>query len=251
MNLVTADIVKLIADSEQGFLDVVDPGKIYKHKLKDGLANFLYVPRYVYFYYLRIESNGKLNITKHDWVDGDINNKKTWKKIPPDKNKLESIIRSRATFARSAQGLETGFGHTWQHKSYIVIFVDESSWQLHKNGANKAPVIFNTSKGGKDNHTFFDAEDFDIDMPDPENPGHMMTCTAVSMINHMKKEGTEKDLTGADPKELFHFDLFFEVESSHGPSKMTVIIDPTGTNQGPPVDPQDPVPFPPPIDAAA
>jgi hypothetical protein len=117
-----------------------------------------------------------------------------------------------------------------------MIFIDEKAWTLHKEDHDKAPVVFNISQGSKPNHSFFDAEDFVIDMPDPDNIGQTMQCSAVSIVNHMKKED-EEDLASGD-SEFFHFDLFFEVAPSNGTaSSMTVIIDPTGTNQGPPEDP--------------
>lgn len=210
------------------------------------------VPHSVYFYYVRVDSDGRLHVTHHFYPGGDPNepgnppNPADWPSIPRDEEGLKALLRDLALDARP-----TGAGNypvigqafrdiVWRRKSYIAIFVDELNWKLHKLAATEDPaVVFITElkngKQGLENHTFFDAMDLDIEMP-INGSADTDKRSAVVFINHMKADEAGNDLE-AGPGQFFQFKMFFDVEFSIGGKAITVIFDPGGTNIGPPPPP--------------
>jgi hypothetical protein len=224
-----------------------DNDSIYDQKLKKDKPKFRYKPRCMYFYYVRLEPEGTLTVRHYFWPNVDPLKPDEWQ--PIEVGDLREIVTKRAQNARD-EGQDPpvdpppsiNFSNiVWRHKSYVVIFIDEDKWTLHKKQNKKPPVVFNLKEGSTPNHTFYDADDFDVDMPVPGYAAKKMKCSVVYFINHMKREGgddlEEDDGPNGDGREFYHFDLFFEVATTQGTNaSMTVIIDPTGTNQGPPED---------------
>lgn len=206
---------------------------------------FNYTPRYMYFYYVKIDSDGKLKVTHFYYVDGDRKDPRTWKEIPNDKGKLEEIVHDLAINAREATPNnpppcdQINFeGIKWRRKSYIAIFFDEANWTFYEKGSGPG-VLFLTRKKGKrmtDNHSFFDALDLDIEIVNENDPSIMDDCTGIAFINHMKRADGE-DLE-ENENEPFQFNMFLNVKFLNGTgSPMDVIFDPGGTNTGPPLEP--------------
>jgi len=216
---------------------------VFEERLRNRLfPNFKKEPKFMYFYYVRINDNGKLKVSHYWYVDGDRTNYITWKTIPWDKGTLEGIALTLAKNARKSliqqdpqpcdqinfKGIE------WRQKSYIVIFFDEASWKFLKKAGASSPIVFLTDKDGTtavENHTFFDALELDVEFSPTD------TRSAVAFINHMKSDDDGTDIAPGD-REEFQFNMFLGAEFEDGTdAPLTVIFDPGGTNQGPPIDP--------------
>ncbi|HST35082.1 MAG TPA: hypothetical protein VLK25_00420 [Allosphingosinicella sp.] len=240
---------------------------IYAQKRNTG--GYYDVPHSVYFYYVRVNTNGQLEVTHYFYPyvapGDDPADHSKWNPIPHDRAVLEGIITALAQNARPIRRPRPGeqarvryppiSGYRfenmeWEYKSYIVFFIDEVNWKFHK-PPNTDPVVFiTTGKDGKigcPNWSFFDALDFDITMPigDSVNTDER---SAIAFINHMKADDLGRDvgedasgnpIPGPRPTErqLFQFQMYLDVYFTNGTSKMTVILDPDGNNLGPPLPP--------------
>jgi len=205
---------------------------------RKGKPGFEFLPKCVYFYYVRFEDNNTITTWKHFWVNRDDHSDPA----PIDEIDLPNIIEQLALHVRNnpapSQDVHVGLGDEWKNKSYVVIFVDEENWKLRNRKQDPVGMIFveDVNNHIVGNHSFYDAHDLDIELPFRDGRSGNMKCTALVMINHLKKLG------GADlgdmERETYAFQLLFDVASSTpGNPPMTLIIDPTGTNQGPPQDP--------------
>lgn len=204
--------------------------------------DFRVVPYVIYFYYIKFDNDGKPQVKHYRHQDPG----------PISGGQLGLKVKDLATRARAGDPTLESAGSNfqdikWKHKSYIVIFMDSPYWKLLKRTSdpNRSAIVFNTNKGGKPNHTFFDADDLLVNMPPAMPPiaGDTGDRTAVYFINHMKKSDFGDDL-GYDQQgqpvpeeEKFSFDVYFDV--SNGPSgpSTVFVIDPDGTNMGPPIGP--------------
>lgn len=220
-------------------------------------------PHCIYFYYIRVDTDGRLVVDHYFYPNVDPGDDPAdpanWKPIPHDEAALKAIITRLAVNARplgnpprTRDPARDPIGHftqvEWTHKSYIVFFIDEVNWRCHER-LNGDAVIFIEKAGSQDwkpNWTFFDALQFDIDMP--KRTGGTDQRTAIAFINHMKADDAGRDigedaagnpLPGPWPMERqkFQFLICLEVLFDNGSSHMTVILDPGGTNLGPPVPP--------------
>jgi hypothetical protein len=226
------------------------PASIYDPRL--GTPNFTDVPCCIYFYYIRVNTNGRLFVTHHFYPGGNPNdptnppNSADWHAIARDPQQLTPILEmlaqdARPLGAKAYPPIGDSFDQIrWRRKSYIALFIDEASWTL----APKDGVTFITDyKGGvagTPNHSFFDALDLPLTMPIRRpKPGGPYTDqrSALVFINHMKADDAGNDLTYNDPPQLFHFLITFNVAFQNGVKGMTVIFDPDGTNEGPPLPP--------------
>lgn len=219
-----------------------------------GDANYPYhqeVPCSIYFYYIRVNTDGKLHVTHFFYPDGDpsdVNNPANpddWPAIPRDRLVLEGILRDLALNARQQNPtnpppIGTRFENIrWRRKSYLAFFIDEVNWKLHKLANTDPCIVFITEPKdgvtGLANHTFFDALELDVEMPINGGPASDLR-SAVVFINHMKADDAGNDL-GAGGGQFFQFKMFFDVAFAGGGNGMTVIFDPGGTNEGPSVPP--------------
>lgn len=234
---------------------------------KRGKTGYKDVPHSVYFYYLRVNRNGRLEVSHYFYPKVDPKVPGKWLPIEHTKEELEKIIKMLAENARpikkpKEEGEQKRVrnpakdryrffkGIEWKHKSYVVFFLDELNWKFHK-PPKSDPVVFITEekdgKKGRPNWSFFDAMDFEIDMP---VTGSEKTDkrSALAFINHMKasdagrdvgRDSKGKPLPGPWPTETqpFQFQMYLEAYFADGLSKMTVILDPDGNNMGPPIGP--------------
>jgi hypothetical protein len=225
---------------------------IYEQRLSAAagpVKNFEYIPHCMYFYYVRIDASGKLKIAHYFYVLGDVTDPTTWNAIPYDQPTLEGIVKTLAKNARRKIPTappplpEINFKDIiWDRKGYIAIFVDEANWSFHDSDDIEPAVIFNAVNGSVENHAFFDAMNLRIQMPVRHPPG-TDTRSAIVFVNHMKSDEDGTDLgyglpAGQYAREKFEFEMFLGVTFTGGSdAPMTVIFDPGGTNQGPPLEP--------------
>jgi len=242
---------------------------LINHKVTDkryaaSTPGYTKLPCSMYFYYVRINSDGKLLVSHYFYPEGNPDDPKNpkdpndWPGIkydPDDPTDLKDLIRRLAlnarplTSDRPVRDLEPIGGNfkdmLWKRKSYIAFFLDEVNWKLHKLDDDNPSIIFITDPKdgltGLENHTFFDALELSITMP-IKNPGRgeptVDERSAFVFINHMKADDNGRDLDEGDDPQKFQFKIIFKVSYADGTGDgMTVIFDPDGTNDGPPIGP--------------
>jgi hypothetical protein len=204
---------------------------IYEKRLTETppRAKFDQIPWSVYFYYVRLDTDGRLRV-KHYFYD---------KGAPIPHDTLATVVqglvdRIRAgdptlpITGRNFQNLE------WKRKSYIAFFVDEENWTLHKNGNPLDGIRFDNSP--TPNHSFFDAVDLKVTVTNARS-GAVTQRSAIVFINHMKRNAAGDDLQNTDAQ-AYKFDMIFDVKfSDDTTAPMVVIFDPDGTNIGGPIPP--------------
>lgn len=220
------------------------PGNdIYSNVL--GTKPYDYTPWTIFFYYIRIDTDGKLRVDHYFYPEGDPAKyyetpPNGWSEIHP--NDLPEIVEKLAINARPSTTIKNppklpdhNFNNiVWQRRSYIVFFLDEEHWHFHKKGNGNSAIFFNEGKESTPNHTFYDGMDLTINMPD--GAGGTTPRSAVAMINHMKENEKGDILYNGSQK--FVFDIYLRVVFAQpDPNRLTVILDPGGTNQGPPTQP--------------
>jgi hypothetical protein len=229
------------------------------HPNKNKWKNFRLTPFSMFFYYVRINRNGKLVVDHYFFFNGDESNK-TWKEIPHDEKVLTDRVKALALNARprvkpsdkKPKRIAKGdFKLTqWNRISYIAIFFDEANWKLRKKRipgkppSSESAVTFIVKEGkktGTPNHTFFDAIDLKIMMPFKrrKRDGTFIRGederSAIVFVNHMKCN------EAGDPlgKEVqpFEFKMLLDVQADAGGPPTVIIVDPGGENGGPAVKP--------------
>lgn len=215
------------------------------HEQRLGLPaqfpNHQAVPCSIYFYYVRINTTGELYVRHYFYPSGNHKdpanpaNPADWPPIQNTDADLIPVLQDLIANARAGgvkyPVLGSDFlGIEWRRKSYVALFIDEANWSLHKAASGQPAVLFITSGAGTPNHSFFDGRDLDIPMPQGD------LRSAFVCINHMKKDDAGTDLAAGDI-EPYQFKMFFEVKFSSGGRPLTVIFDPDGSNEGPPIGP--------------
>lgn len=250
----TKPIDQALVDFADGLRNAAqDAGLVYGSidETRLGPPPYDKIPRSIYFYYVRVNSNGRVFVTHHFYPGGDPNDEHNpgkptdWSAIDRDSSKLTPILEMLAHDARPSGAhvfppIGSGFQNIeWRRKSYIAFFIDEANWTLHpKDGVN----FITDSKGGAPgtpNHTFFDSLYLPLTMqithPRPGGPTTDQR-SALVFINHMKADAAGNDLQAGD-KQLFRFQMVFDVAIEGSPYRMMVIFDPDGNNLGPPLPP--------------
>lgn len=208
---------------------------IYDKRLGDSsYPNHQYVPHCIYFFYIRINENGALKVDHYFFVKGPLEDPEQWEEIPY--GDVEDILRDLARRARPS-GVKDPVplpDHNFENiainrRSYIAFFLDEANWAFHKQVSGKFAMSYNEQKAGVQNHSFFDAKDFEFDMPDSR--------TGVFLVNHMKADADGNFLAVGESAK-FNFDMYFDVNfADPTDQRLTIIFDPGGENQGPPEKP--------------
>jgi hypothetical protein len=211
-----------------------DPGNYPKHQ---------YVPHCIYFFYVRVNGNGAIKVDHYFYFEGPPDDPSRWTEIP-----YAAVDEKIKMLAYNARPLGNGNpaplpAHNFDNivlrrKSYVAFFLDEGHWAFHKRQGPTAryAMIFNQVKAGIDNYSFFDGKDLEFMMDITGTGGSQDLRTGIVLVNHMK------DANGDDLKDIDHprfaFDMYFDVAFVDPSStKLTVIFDPGGTNQGPPETP--------------
>lgn len=220
---------------------------IYEPRLtaEPPVDGFGYVPRCIYFYYVRLDGNGMVRIVPYFYANGPVENSAEWQPIPyAEVADPEGIVKRLALNARPSTTSKNpdrmpgkGFSDKWRRRSYIVIFFDESNWSFHQRIGGKSSVVFNISENHKPNRSFFDARDLDVYMP--RRRGGEDKRTAIFFVNHMKDADSGGDFDDRpDQRQEYKFDMYMRARyADDATGTVTVILDPTGTNQGPPETP--------------
>jgi ubiquitin-protein ligase len=216
-------------------------------------------PYSMYFYYVRVNNSGRLVIDHYFYANGDEDDPTTWEPIRYDENVLRGLVTRLANNARPTGPKKPprigkgNFNKTpWVRKAYVAIFLEEANWNLRKkpSDGSESAITFIVEEGNKvglPNHSFFDAIDLAITMPirrpRPGGPTED-TRSAIVFVNHMKRDEDGIDLGHEDPnnskyeKQEFVFKLIVNVNAEMPDDPPTVfIIDPGGTNEGPPLPP--------------
>jgi hypothetical protein len=199
---------------------------------------FKYVPYSLYFYYVRLDGGGRLRVDHYFYVDGPPDQPAEWKPIPPDR--VAAITAELAANARAGGSNPPPFGSNfqdivWIRKSHVVILIDEEGWALQRRADGGTAIAFNTHKGSTPNHSFFDARDLEVGISN--GGGAADTRGAIALINHMKRNADGEDLLEGEAQP-FMFDVYGKVSySGAATSAVTIILDPDGTNMGPPIGP--------------
>jgi len=205
-------------------------------------APFDYVPHIIYFYYLRFNDAGALIADHYEYHDGPSPSQpKPWAAIPYAS--VPALLNHLASRARPGGGGRPD-GHDfkdiiWTHRGYLAFVLDHASWTFHKSADGKAAVVFRPDKGSTPNHSFFDAVDLNVSVLN-HDATKLDSRSAVYLVNHMRSnaDGAEIGSTGQPDSQWFAFDLCFDVPYATGSTeRLTVIMDPGGTNQGPPEQP--------------
>jgi hypothetical protein len=206
---------------------------VYETRLNTG-EPFKVVPWVIYFYYITFLEEGLPSVKHYLHTENAA--------IPY--NQMEGRIRELAWRAKREDPTLVKIGEDfqeikWEHKSYIAIFMDSPHWKTLKRDVGFSAVAFTTDKSGGPNHSFFDAKDLEVDM---SHDGVAESRSAVYFINHMKKSEFGDDLGAYDQdhnpiyqSEKYSFEVYFDVAG--GAPSTVFVIDPDGTNMGPPLGP--------------
>ena len=211
---------------------------VYDKRLKmpNPWPPFDYVPHYIYFYHIRLSENANLLVDHYEYRDGpDPDNPVDLAAIPYDR--VPAIVKRLTEDAKSNLRQPTGSDFVdikWKRRSYVAFVLDEPNWTFHKRDADRCSIVFNLAKDSSPNQSFFDAEDLDLLIRNPDT-GEDEPCSGVYMINHMTKDAEGNPV--GDPGQEFFFDMYVDAKYARTNGKMTVILDPGGTNQGPPQQP--------------
>lgn len=198
---------------------------------------FNYVPHYIYFYHVRVSEKGNLLVDHYEYGDGpDPDHPNRLAEIPY--NVVPRIVQRLTEDARRGN-VRTPTGRDfrsiiWKRRSYIAIVLDEPNWTFHKRDPDRSSIVFNLAKGSCPNQSFFDAQDLDVPAINPAN-GQVQGCSGVYFVNHMTRDsaGTPVDRPG----QQFYFDMYVDAKYARSAEKMTIILDPGGSNEGPPEQP--------------
>jgi hypothetical protein len=117
----------------------------------------------------------------------------------------------------------------WQCKSYFALVVDDDEYYIKDNDS----VVFDDSNGKTPNHTFFDGQKIDISVK--TSSGGTEQLSALVCINHMFENDLGQEL-GPNKRQYFIYNIYVGSRSSHLVRREDV-IDPGGTNLGPPITP--------------
>jgi hypothetical protein len=193
-------------------------------------------PYFIYFYYMKFGAEGCAEISHYEWLNP------TPIAHTDVKGHVERLARNARAGGATPPQSGARFEHiVWRRISYIVILMDNPNWTLLKRAPGQSCMAFNLTKVETENHSFFDAADLDVNVAELGQPAILRT--AVYLVNHMKKDSDGTELRykedGVTPdSQKFAFDVIFDVKDcTGGGASSPFIIDPGGTNLGPPIPP--------------
>lgn len=223
---------------------------VYEKKLRRSPpdAKYMLVPHMIYFYYMRINTDAKLEVDHYTYEPGgpihpyESGGHNPANNIRAQVQHIVDCVRGEITDAAVIKdAVNNSFENIeWKRISYIVFFFDEEHWSLHKEANGSEGVRFVSNVGGAyANHTFYDADDFLVRVRN-DNTGRVTQRSAIAFINHMKRNANGDELGSLTQPESqrFKFEMIFDVRYARTSRVgMTVIFDPDGTNTGPPIGP--------------
>jgi len=200
-------------------------------------------PHSIFFLYMRLNSDGTFEARQYyhhgndDPIDPSPDN-------PTNPNTLGYYVKDMALNARKegsaypvhGYGVDINFP---QRFSYCVYFMDDLHWRFLTEGNHLPVVYFKTRKNGqiyKDHpHAFRRLPLVEMEMPNRWTTVGKDIRQAAVMINRMHDEHGVR--LGDGVRERFCFEFPMRVRYGSTTDGLTLIIDPTGTNLGPPEPP--------------
>jgi hypothetical protein len=209
---------------------------IYEKRLTDngGYPEFKKLPHHIYFYYITFGAGGAPEIRQYDY---DSSTGIDYGSVPA---KISDLANNARNNGSSPPPSEFDFAALkWNRVSYIAFVMDSANWVLWKrlSDPQRAGIVFDPKKQTtvtiSDNHSFFDASDLTV--PIPNGSGGTDLRSGIYFMNHMKADDAGTDLGSTDIN--FAFDMYFDVVMNGSKLPTVFIIDPGGTNMGPPAPP--------------
>lgn len=227
----------------------VSPDKVAKYRTVGG---FQYIgdrvtrqPRYprpsifaVHFYYLTLGPDGGIKATEY----------RHSQKNEISSVDLEKIAKDLAIDARNGvEPHEVGFKNmSWDNPCYICFMMDAGDWEFHfaDEGKTSIDALHLSSRigGYYANRTFYNGSHYNFNLAAPGDAP--INRTVLWCENHHLTGGLEnRPRENGDAPENYKLDLIFRVR--HDPPlydpngqelRETVVVDPGGTNTGPPPD---------------
>lgn len=205
-------------------------------------------PHSIFFLYMRLNSNGTFEARQY-YHEGNMTDAIDPSPIYDPLNKtLGYYVREMALNARAKGSVFTFLADGVMdiafppRFSYCAFFMDDLHWRFltEAGPGGQLPVIsFKKDKDGKTYkvhpHAFRRLPLVEMEMPNQWTTVGFDTRQAAVMVNRMHGENGTKLEDGE--KEDFCFDFPMRVKYGSGSDGLTLIIDPTGTNLGPPVPP--------------
>jgi hypothetical protein len=189
--------------------------------------NFSYVPRWVYFYYIKVNAAGHLEVKHYLYWEKDAAGQ--YLPIPNDDAKLAAIAKDLADRARIGDDTYRLASANFQNviwnkkKSYIMSFFDHARWNVHGRDDAREGVVFNDATP---NFSFFDAKKLPVTLQGGDQR------YVLSIINHMKRNAAGDDLL-LNEQIKYKFDFVVDIGySTIDAPPVLMILDPGGTNQG-------------------
>lgn len=122
--------------------------------------------------------------------------------------------------------------------SYCIFFMDDIHWKYLADNQGRPVITFHKEKNGKQydkhSHAFKILPTLSIEMP-IWGTSDSDTRQAAVMINRMRNKNNVE--LKANESENYSFDLWMRVKYANSNNGVTLIIDPGGTNMGPPKEP--------------
>jgi hypothetical protein len=201
---------------------------------------------HIFFIYMRFNSNGAFIAEQffHKGISGN--------PIIPDTNfntpgSLGWYTKDMASYGRLEMPKRDGRYQHWNyglsdmkfpsHYSYVVLYMDDVYWPYLEDHAGRPVVPFHDEKDSikydRHGYAFTKASKFKIPMTNVDDVTTYRE--AVVMINRMRDKNNDE--LSPNNRESYCFDLRMRVRYAGSTDGVTIIIDPTGENLGPPILP--------------
>jgi hypothetical protein len=218
-----------------------EPGsEPFEFQMKFGIAPYNLCPHSVYFFYARINEDGRIVVNHYLYSNG---------AEAIESSSLPQIIHEMAVNARPSGQDDPRFvliGKNFENVkfdriSYVVFFLDEQHWKFQLNAAGQPVIKFLKEKDGTpraENWSFSDLTRHPLAMPIRNRPGETSVRDAASLVNHMRD--ADGELLGDGPPLQYGWDIWTRAafaDAEDGDPGIIVIFDPGGNNQGPPQPP--------------
>lgn len=199
----------------------------------------------IFFVYMRINTDGMFLSERYLFRGDPANPVEITRDTDPSvagslgwytKDMALAARRQSGKYPSQGKGL-TNFAFP-QYRAYVVFFMDDLHWPFLGDENDQPVVPFHSRKGNnqyaKHTHAFTRATKFPVMMPNTTT-GADDKRHALMMINRMRN-ANDVDLS-LNERENFCFDLIMRVQCAGSTDALTIIIDPTGENMGPPLPP--------------
>jgi hypothetical protein len=199
----------------------------------------------VFFIYMRLNSDGTFAAYRY-YFEG------TNKPIDPStdpqiSNSLGFYAKDMALYARPSTPNDGRYQYhgagleDFQFPSryaYCIFYMDDVNWKYLLDKQGRPVITFNDKKNGKSYHkhpyAFGSPVLLALDMP-IKGTNDTDERHAAVMINRMRNDKNKELVKGEE--ETYNFDLWMRVRYAHSTNGLTLVVDPGGTNLGPPKDP--------------